>query len=90
VYAIAAAPIGMPGCPELACSTASAERKRIVLIARFSSDLSFIGTAPFLWKPMYEKQLDRHSRLSAIPLLIITFRLAALPITLPQNYDFPI
>ena len=33
---MAAAPIGMPGCPELAFCTASAESMRMVLMARFS------------------------------------------------------
>src|SRR4029453_5067161 len=36
-YAIGAAPIGNPGCPEFACCTASAARNRIVLTASCSS-----------------------------------------------------
>src|SRR5258708_18599675 len=39
VYAMAAAPIGMPGCPEFACCTASADNMRTVLMHRFSSSL---------------------------------------------------
>src|SRR4051812_35603536 len=33
VYAMGAIPIGMPGCPEFAFSTASTAKKRMVLIA---------------------------------------------------------
>src|SRR5208283_3918203 len=45
VYAMAAAPMGMPGCPELAFCTASAESMRMVLMARFSSVRdSVVGT----------------------------------------------
>jgi hypothetical protein len=36
VYAIAAQPIGNPGCPEFAFCTPSADRKRMVLMASFS------------------------------------------------------
>src|SRR5258708_33157596 len=36
-------PIGMPGCPDFACSTASAARKRIALAHVRSSVLSVCG-----------------------------------------------
>src|SRR5919108_1283927 len=49
--AMAAAPMGSPGWPELACCTASAARKRIVLIARVSRSFVMcnllIGDNPF-------------------------------------------
>src|SRR5437879_13874124 len=44
-YAIAAAPIGRPGWPELAFWTASAERKRMVLIDTVSREDAGIGLA---------------------------------------------
>jgi hypothetical protein len=34
VYAMAAAPIGKPGCPEFAFCTMSADKNRIVFMAR--------------------------------------------------------
>ncbi len=40
-------PIGVPGCPDFAFSTASTARKRIVL-TQFSSSLSFLPTAGWL------------------------------------------
>jgi hypothetical protein len=47
VYAIAAVPIGKPGCPEFACWTASADKKRIVLID-LESKLFEIAMVPLL------------------------------------------
>jgi len=45
VKAAAAAPIGMPGCPDLAFSIASAARKRMVLM-----HISSRGFRPFMVK----------------------------------------
>src|SRR5512143_3494010 len=38
-YESGASPIGVPGCPDFAFWTASTDRNRIALIARFSSTL---------------------------------------------------
>src|SRR5919108_559172 len=48
-YAIGAAPIGAPGCPEFAFWTASIERVRMVSIARRSTDFvaTVMGRTPF-------------------------------------------
>src|SRR5579864_2468579 len=40
---MAAAPMGMPGCPALAFCTASTERMRMVLMHKFSRSRSGIG-----------------------------------------------
>ena len=42
VYAMGAAPMGAPGCPDFAFSTASTDKKRMVLMQSSSSSMLFI------------------------------------------------
>src|SRR5215813_14311797 len=45
VYTSGASAIGVPGCPDLACCTASIERVRMVLMHSWSIAVSVIGSA---------------------------------------------
>src|SRR6516164_10419068 len=45
VYTRGASAIGVPGCPEFACCTASMERVRMVLIQSWSTVVSAVGSA---------------------------------------------
>ena len=51
VHAIGAQPIGMPGCPDRACSTMSAASRRIVVTARASRSTCSGASSPAMTWP---------------------------------------